>query len=80
MASLRKILNYNAPADFRNWLQADLQAPEIEVRFTPKSRHFEAHAGLPLLTHFGHLGSMDSAITRHRNSYAHLEGKGQIDR
>ncbi len=27
MASLRKILNYNAPADFRNWLKTEVQSP-----------------------------------------------------
>jgi len=32
------------------WLKADIQSPEIEVRFTPRSGHSEAHAGLPLLT------------------------------
>ncbi len=32
------------------WLQADIQPPEIDVCFTPKSGHSEAHAGLPLLT------------------------------
>jgi len=31
-------------------LQGDIQAPEIEVSFAPNKRHFEAHAGLPLLT------------------------------
>ncbi len=40
-------------ANFRLWLQADIQPPEIEVCFTPKSGHSEAHAGLPLLTHNG---------------------------
>ncbi len=25
--------------DFRSWLQADIQPPEIEVRFTPSNRH-----------------------------------------
>ena len=37
------------------WLQADIQSPEIEVRFTPNNGHSEAHAGLPLMTHSGHL-------------------------
>ncbi len=32
------------------WLQADLQSPEIDFRFTPNNGHSEAHAGLPLLT------------------------------
>ncbi len=31
-----------------SWLKADIQPPQIEVRFTPKSGHSEAHAGLPL--------------------------------
>ncbi len=38
------------PGDDRSWLQADIQPPEFEVRFTPKSGHSEARAGLPLLT------------------------------
>ncbi len=36
--------------NFRFWLQADIQSPEIDFRFAPKSGHSEAHAGLPLLT------------------------------
>ncbi len=40
----------------RLWLQADIQPPEIEVRFASNSRHSEAHAGLPLLTQLGHRG------------------------
>ncbi len=36
-------------ADFRLWLQADIQSAEIEVRFTPNNGHSEAHAGLPVL-------------------------------
>ncbi len=32
------------------WLQADIQAPEIDFRFAPESGHSEAHAGLPVLT------------------------------
>ncbi len=36
-------------ANVRVWLKADIQSPKIEVRFTPKSGHSEAHAGLPLL-------------------------------
>ncbi len=31
-------------------LKADLQPPEIEVRFTPNNGHSEAHAGLLLVT------------------------------
>ncbi len=27
-----------------------IRPPEIDFRSTPESRHFEAHAGLPLLT------------------------------
>ncbi len=45
----KSTLKKNYP-NVRNWLQADIQAPEIEVRFTPKSGHSEAHAGLPLMT------------------------------
>ncbi len=33
--------------------------PLIDFRFTPKSGHSEAHAGLPLLTHRRHSVSMD---------------------
>ncbi len=32
-------------ANFRLWLQADIQSPEIEVRFTPDSRHHEPRQG-----------------------------------
>ncbi len=35
------------------WLKADMPSPEIDVCFTPRSGHSEAHAGLPLLTHTG---------------------------
>ncbi len=43
------------PANVRLWLQADLQASEIDFCFTPNNGHSEAHAGLPLLTQPGHL-------------------------
>ncbi len=36
--------------NFRLWLQGDIQPPEIDVCFAPKSGHSAAHAGLPLLT------------------------------
>ncbi len=39
--------------DFSSWLQADIQPPENDVRFTPKSGHSGARAGLPLLTPSG---------------------------
>ncbi len=29
------------------WLGTDIQPPEIDFRFAPKRRHFEAHASLP---------------------------------
>ena len=35
-------------------LQADLRLPEIDFCSSLNTRHFEAHAGLPLLTHFRH--------------------------
>jgi len=35
------------------WLQEDIKAPEIDFRSSPNKRHFEAHAGLPLLTRNG---------------------------
>ncbi len=38
-------------------LKADIQPPENDVCFTPRSGHSEAHAGLPLLTHNGSRGS-----------------------
>ncbi len=41
-------------SNFRLWLKADIQSPEIDFRFTPKSGHSEAHAGLPLVTQSGH--------------------------
>ena len=39
-----------------SWLQADLQSPEIDFRFTPSFGHSEAHAGLPVLTQLGSFG------------------------
>jgi hypothetical protein len=39
-----------------SWLKADIQPPENDVCFTPKSGHSEAHPGLPLLTHSGSRG------------------------
>ncbi len=39
----------------RVWLQADIQSPEIDFRFTPRSGHSEAYAGLPLLTLSGQI-------------------------
>ena len=39
---------------FRNWLQGDIQRPEIDFCSTPESGHSEAHAGLPLLTQRRH--------------------------
>jgi hypothetical protein len=32
------------PLKDRCWLKADIQPPQIEVRFAPKSGHSEAHA------------------------------------
>ncbi len=46
-----------AHPDFRLWLQADMQSPEIDFRFTPNNGHSEAHAGLPRLTRSGSGGS-----------------------
>ena len=49
----RNLPDFDRPrgaARVRLWLQADLQSPEIDFRFAPDSRRFEAHAGLPLLT------------------------------
>ncbi len=40
-------------ANFRIWLQADLQPPEIDFRSSPSFGHSGAQAGLPLLTRFG---------------------------
>jgi len=37
----------------RLWLQADIQSPEIDFRFTPKTGHSVTHAGLPFVTHNG---------------------------
>ncbi len=37
----------NTRPEVRSWLQADIQSPEIDVRFTPNNGHSEAHAGLP---------------------------------
>ncbi len=41
---------FQTSSQVRSWLKADIQPPEIEVRFAPKSGHSEANAGLPLLT------------------------------
>ena len=35
-------------------LKGDLRSPKNDFRFAPNRRHFEAHAGLPLLTPPGH--------------------------
>ena len=48
-------------ANVSSWLKADIQSPEIEVRFAPKSRHSEAHAGLPLLTQSGRKDRWDQS-------------------
>ncbi len=40
--------------DFRLWLQADIEPPEFDFRFTLNSGHSVAHAGLPVLTPTGH--------------------------
>ncbi len=37
-------------ANFRCWLQADIQPSEIDFRSTPNTGHSVAHAGLPVLT------------------------------
>ncbi len=59
---LRNITN------FRFWLQADIQSTEINVCFTPKSGHSEAHAGLPLLTRRRHTGDEVYGHQAYRNS------------
>ncbi len=41
------------PCEIRCWLQTDMQPPEYDVCFAPRSGHSEAHAGLPLVTHSG---------------------------
>ncbi len=43
-----------AHADFRFWLQADIQPPEIEVRFTPRTRHSGQGWECLKLTHSSH--------------------------
>jgi len=52
MVAICRGLHGNALHD-RFWLQADIQSPEIDFRFTPSNGHSEAHAGLPLLTRNG---------------------------
>ena len=42
--------------DFRVWLDSEVQSPEIEVCFTPKTRHSAAYAGLLELTQSDHGG------------------------
>ncbi len=54
----------------RFWLQADIQPPEIDVCFTPKSGHSEAHAGLPLLTHSRSQGSPN--VTLYTGGFGHF--------
>ncbi len=39
---------YVVPRNFRCWLKADIQSPEIDFRFAPNNGHSEAHAGLPV--------------------------------
>ena len=48
--------------NFRLWLKADIQSPEIEVRFTPNNGHSEAHAGLPLVTQRRSLAVFESGM------------------
>ncbi len=45
-----------------SWLKADIQSPKIDFRFTLKSGHSEAHAGLPLLTQRRHSSCNSSGI------------------
>ncbi len=55
------------------WLQADIQPPEIEVCSTPNNGHFEAHAGLPVLTHSGSRGSpIRDTLYRRLQPFRHL--------
>ncbi len=55
MPAISRLLGIDPPvADFRFWLQADIQPPEIEVCSYPNTGHSEAHAGLPLVTQPGH--------------------------
>ncbi len=44
---LGKIYAANGGWNVDSWLQADIQSPEIEVRFTPKSRHHGGHPEPP---------------------------------
>ncbi len=57
-------------SNVRSWLQADLQPPEIDFRSTPRNRHSEAHAGLPLLTQLGShgVGAEELLTCRHRGA------------
>ncbi len=54
IAALRSPMLMNILANVALWLKADIQPPENDVRYTPKSGHSETHAGLPLLTQLGH--------------------------
>ena len=40
--------------DFRNGSEADIEAPPINVRFTPKSGHCLSVSGRPLCANSGH--------------------------
>ncbi len=50
-----------------------LPRPEFEVRFAPNSRHSEAPAGLPLVTHSGSRGSpFRDTLYRRLQPFRHL--------
>ena len=50
-----------------------LRHPPIDFRFAPESRHSEAHAGLPVVTHSGSRGSPTrDTLYRRLQPFRHL--------
>ena len=48
----------------RLWLNPEVLSPEIDFRSSPNTRHSEAHAGLPVLTHRRHSEAQFKRIPR----------------
>ena len=64
-----RIMATMRPYEVSLWLGTDIQPPEIDVRFTPRSGHSEAHAGLPVLTHNGHMDHASIPALRRPSSH-----------
>ena len=57
----------------RLWLDSEVQSPEIDFRFTPKTGHSVTHAGLPFVTRSGSRGSpIRDTLYRRLQPFRHL--------